>query len=45
MVLPISSTPPPFQRNLTTLFNPMPLAYVNATVSPVHCEVSMPVNP
>ncbi|EUA86185.1 hypothetical protein I551_7332 [Mycobacterium ulcerans str. Harvey] len=42
----ISSTPLPFHRNFTTLPNPlMPVAYVNATVSPVHCEVSIPLNP
>ena len=39
------STPLPFQRNFTVVPNPMPLGYVNAMVSPVHCEASIPVNP
>src|ERR1700758_4690151 len=43
--LAISSTPLPFQRNFTTLGRPIPPDYTNATVSPVHCEVSIPLNP
>ena len=41
----MSSTPLPFHRNLTVVLKPTPLGYVKATVSPVHCEVSMPLNP
>lgn len=45
-LLAISSTPLPFQRNFTTLSSPSrPVEYVSATVSPVHCAVSMPVKP
>ena len=45
-MLPISSTPLPLQRSLTALPNPLiPLGYVNATVSPVRCELSVPLNP
>ena len=45
-VLPISSTPAPFQRNLTTLSSPgVPLEYTSATVSPVVADCSMPLNP
>ena len=43
--LATSSTPLPFQRNFTTLGKPMPPEYINATVSPVHCDGSMPLNP
>ena len=44
--LPMISTPLPFQRNFTRLPNPLiPLGYVNAMVSPVHCEPSIPLNP
>ena len=42
----MSSTPLPLQRSFTALPSPLiPLGYVNATVSPVHCEVSIPLNP
>ena len=45
-VLPMSSTPLPFQRNFTTLSSPaMPLEYRSATVSPVVAELSMPLKP
>ena len=45
-VLPISSTPLPFQWNRTTLFSPLvPLAYISATVSPVVAVSSMPLKP
>ncbi len=45
-VLPISSTPAPFQRNLTTLSRPgVPLEYTSATVSPVLSVGSMLLNP
>ncbi len=39
------STPVPFQRNFTVVPNPMPLGYVNAMVSPVCCEASIPCEP
>ena len=45
-VLPMSSTPLPFQRNFTMLSSPaMSLEYRSATVSPVLADVSMPLNP
>ncbi len=45
-VLPISSTPLPFQRNFTVLSRPsIPPEYFRTTVSPVLCEVSIPLNP
>ena len=44
-LLPISSTPLPFHRNLTVVDRPMPLGYVNAIVSPVVCAASMPLKP
>lgn len=44
-VLPMSSTPLPFQWNLTTLGKPIPPEYDSATVSPVHSEVLIPLNP
>ena len=45
-VLPMSSTPLPFQRSFTALPSPLiPLGYVNAMVSPVYCELSIPLNP
>lgn len=45
-VLPRTSTPLPFHRNFTRLFKPViPPEYVNATVSPVDCDSSTPVNP
>src|SRR4029079_2818497 len=45
-VLPISSTPAPFQRNLTTLSKPgVPLEYTSATVSPVLSVCSMLLKP
>ena len=45
-VLPMSSTPLPFQRNFTTLSSPGTLLeYRSATVSPVEVEFSMPLKP
>jgi hypothetical protein len=41
----MSSTPLPFQWNLTTLGKPIPPEYDSATVSPVHSEVLIPLNP
>jgi hypothetical protein len=36
----------PLQRSFTVLPSPLiPLGYVNATVSPVRCELSVPLNP
>ena len=43
--LPMSSTPLPFQWNFTTVPKPLTVGYVIATVSPVVCEGSMPLNP
>ena len=44
-MLPITSTPLPFQRNFTTLCSPSPSLNVSATVSPVLCAGSIPLNP
>lgn len=45
-VLPINSTPLPFQRNLTTLSSPgTPPENFSATVSPVVYVVSRPLKP
>ena len=44
-MLPISSTPLPFQWNFTTLSRPRALVYFSATVSPVLWDVSIPLNP
>ena len=45
-VLPMSSTPLPFQRNFTMLSSPsVSLEYRSATVSPVLADVSMPLKP
>ncbi len=42
----MSSTPFAVAAEFTGLPNPLlPLGYVNATVSPVHCELSIPLNP
>ena len=45
-VLPISSTVLPFQWNRTSVVKPlMAPGYVKATVSPLVCDASMPLNP